>query len=92
MAQDNKYGHVTLERGNVPDDEPVFVFRAQDKILPVLLNFYFEKCKEYGSPQHHLDKIAVGLRQIIEWQSHNFTKVPTSDADAPQAHQPPPSH
>lgn len=85
MPQDNKYGHVTLEQGNIPDEEPVFIFRGQDKILPVILNFYFQKCREYGSPQHHLDLIADSTRQIIEWQANHFTKLPSSDAYAPQA-------
>lgn len=84
MPQSNKYGNVTLERGSIPDDEPVFIFRGQDKILPVVLNFYFAKCREMGSPQHHLDLIAESTRQVIDWQAQNFTKLPSSDAYAPQ--------
>jgi hypothetical protein len=84
MPQDNKYGKVTLEKGTVGEDEPVVVFRAQDKILPVLMNFYFQKCREMGSPQHHLDLIMASTREIIAWQAEHFTKLPTSDAYAPQ--------
>jgi hypothetical protein len=84
MPQDGKYGHVTLERGTIPDDEPVIVFRAQDKILPVILNFYYQRCREMGSPQHHLDLIAQRTREVIAWQAEHFTKVPSSDAFAPQ--------
>lgn len=36
MAVDRKYGRVTLERGTIGEDEPVVVFRAQDKMLPEL--------------------------------------------------------
>lgn len=84
MAQDNKYGKVTLEKGDIGEDEPVVVFRGQDKILPVIMNFYFQKCREMGSPQPYLDKIMESTRQIIEWQGSNFTQVPTSDDFAPQ--------
>jgi hypothetical protein len=82
MPQDNKYGKVTLEKGTVGETEPVFVLRAQDKIVPVLLNFYYQKCREMGSPQHHLEKIEESTHQIIDWQAKNFTKIPTSDDSA----------
>lgn len=38
MAKDNKYGNVQIE--GIPDDEPVFVLRAQDKFaLPTLFRY-----------------------------------------------------
>jgi hypothetical protein len=81
MAEDLKYGHVTLEHGHVPDDEPVVVFRARDKLLPRLLSMYFGLCKEAGSPQHHLDLITQRHIEISRWQDKNpgQVRVPRSD-------------
>jgi len=42
MGYDGKYGKVTTEHGNIPDDEPVIVFRGRDKIIPAMLRFYLE--------------------------------------------------
>lgn len=79
MAIDGKYGRVTTERGTIGEDEPVFVFRAQDRLLPNVLGFYYDICNSEGSPPHHLDGIARREQEIREWQSENTTKLPTSD-------------
>ena len=78
MAIDNKYGKVTLEKGNIGEHEPVFVFRAQDSILLEVLGDYRWRCRQQGSPQAHLDKIDESIKIIEGWQSRNFTKLPES--------------
>jgi len=41
MGLDGKYGKVTLEKKpNVPDAEPLFVLRAQDKLAAGAVKFY----------------------------------------------------
>jgi hypothetical protein len=80
MAVDGKYGHVTLERGDVGEDEPVVVFRAQDAILPDVLRYYRLRCAEQGSPQHHLNLLEETIRRVRGWQEGHPTKVPTSDS------------
>lgn len=79
MPLDNKYGKVTLEKGTVGEDEPVFIFRAQDKLLPDLLQAYYVLCSDVKSPARHLEKILEGKQQIEKWQEENFTKIPSSD-------------
>jgi hypothetical protein len=79
MAIDRKYGTVTLERGTIADDEPVVVFRAQDKLLPSVLRTYRMFCMNSGSPERHLDAIDGALAAVEAWQEDHFTKVPTSD-------------
>ena len=80
MPVDRKYGQVELEhQRSVEDDEPVFVFRAKDVILPKLLDIYFGMCREAGSPRTHLESIAAAREEILTWQAVNGTKVPTSE-------------
>jgi len=78
MAIDRKYGRVTLENGSISDDEPVVVFRAQDALLPDLLTVYAEMCRNAGSPQRHLDGIAIARDDVVEWQETHQTQVPQS--------------
>lgn len=78
MPIDSKYGRVQLERGTVGEDEPVFVFRAQDETLPELLAIYRKLCVDRGSPRRHLDSIDQGLHDIARWQQANHTQVPQS--------------
>lgn len=76
MAVEFKYGKVTLEKGTIPDDEPVVVFRAQDKMLPELLDAYHAMCVRDGSPIDHLVRIKETRARIVVWQREHKTKVP----------------
>jgi len=78
VAYDLKYGEVTLERGEVPKEEPVFIFRAQDKLLPEVLAFYLSICVRDGSPPVHLKNIEKNYNTIRDWQEIHFTKLPES--------------
>lgn len=78
MGIDGKYGRVTTERGTIGDDEPVVVFRAQDKMLPALMDAYRDMCADAGSPQLHLDLIEQSAANIRAWQADHFTQVPQS--------------
>ncbi len=78
MAIDRKYGHVTLERGTIDDDEPVVVFRARDQFLPDVLALYYEMCRNAGSPERHLEGIAITRDDVVEWQETHQTQVPRS--------------
>lgn len=42
MGQDLKYGKITTEHGSIPEDEPVFVLRAQDALALFALDAYGE--------------------------------------------------
>jgi hypothetical protein len=80
LAQDRKYGKVTLEHGDIGEDEPVFVFRAQDKLLPAVLAAYESLCADAGSPQHHLDLIRSQEAVIRQWQRDHPSRTPNSDS------------
>lgn len=80
MGIDGKYGRVTTERGTIGDDEPVVVFRAQDALLPRLLDIYRFLCEIAGSPSRHLKLIKETAQTVKGWQAQNKTKVPSSDS------------
>jgi len=78
MGIDRKYGNVTLEHGTIGADEPVVVFRAQDAMLPGLLDLYRQLCTEAGSPDHHLTGIDATKADIVAWQQDHHIQVPRS--------------
>lgn len=79
MARDLKYGEVVLEKGSIGEDEPVFVMRAQDRLVPQVLAFYRDLCVAQGSPEHHVQGIVDAGAEITVWQARNHTQVPRSD-------------
>jgi hypothetical protein len=80
---DGKYktsGDVTkLDGTPIPEDEPLMLFRGQDKLLPELLEKYNELCKNAGSPQDQLDKVAQQIEKIKQWQAANPNRLKTPD-------------
>lgn len=80
MAIDAKYGRVTLEHGNIGEDEVVVVFRAKDKLLPKVLMYYHLFCMKAGSPKRHLDLIWQSLQAVYAWQDEHETKTPDSES------------
>jgi hypothetical protein len=76
MPIEHKYGRVTTERGTIDEDEPVVLFRAQDKLLPSVLKEYLALCTKNGSPPKHLRGIEETWRRVVKWQADHHTKVP----------------
>lgn len=76
MATNAKYGHVTIEHGNIPDDEPVFIFRYKDKTLPVLVSFYAMLSGVAGSPDEFVADLLARVMEITVWQAENGSKTP----------------
>lgn len=81
MAIDSKYGRVTLEHGDVGEEEPVVVFRARDSLLPKILAYYHYLCIGAESPMRHLNLILKTRDTVMGWQRRHWaaTRVPTSD-------------
>jgi hypothetical protein len=79
MAIDRKYGRVTLERGTVGDDEPVVVFRAQDRLLPAVLDVYLVLGDMTGCDINHLDAIDEARQFVENWQGDHPDDVKIPD-------------
>lgn len=85
MGYDGKYGKVTTEHGDIPDDEPVIVFRGRDKMVPAMLRFYLDMCAENGSPQRHLDLVQRSAANIIQWQVEHSDQARQPDSERSRA-------
>lgn len=85
MGYDRKYGKVTTEYGDIPDDEPVIVFRGRDKMVPAMLRFYLDLCSTNGSPQRHLDLVQLAAAGIIRWQVEHKDQARQPDSERSRA-------
>lgn len=81
MGFDGKYGRVTTQYGDIPDDEPVIVFRARDMTTPDLLAYYLMRCVKKGSPMRHLELIIGSIERFRSWQRDNPDKVKVPDSE-----------
>jgi hypothetical protein len=81
MAIDSKYGRVQLERGTIGEDEPVVVFRAQDKLLLEVLRAYRARCVAVLAPMRHLESIDEAAASVAKWQRDHPTQIPQSASE-----------
>jgi hypothetical protein len=63
MAKEEKYGAIDIK--GIPEDEPVFVLRAQDVFAPVILKHYADlrDCASAGGG----NRIRVIREHFIDW-------------------------
>ena len=73
MGYDLKYGKVTLENKQIPDDEPVFVLRAQDKLAVVALVAYLEAAHVQSNMNAGaLDSLFQTLSNFRNWPNRKL--------------------
>jgi hypothetical protein len=60
------------------EDEPFFIFRAQDKNSPAILLLYETSCKASGCEPEIMRRIAVAREEFQVWQAAHahVVKVP----------------
>ncbi len=82
MGYDRKYGKVTTEFGNIGEDEPVVVFRAQDLTLPSVLENAWNIAKNMGAPERHIEILKNTQKTVMKWQQDNIekTRIPNSES------------
>ncbi len=65
MAQDNKYGTVTVSR--IPHDEPIFIFRAQDIFAGIILRLY-QALLRYSGQKEISDNVTRTIESFDDWE------------------------
>lgn len=80
---DGKYktdGNITkLDGTPIPDDEPLILFRAKDKLLPQLLEDYKKLCQDAGCQPQQIETLVPLIQQVKDWQTANQAKVKLPD-------------
>ena len=65
-----------MEQFPLGEDEPVFLFRAKDKLVPRVLEFYAELCEYKGCNADHVDGILQAKKNFEAWQESNEAVLP----------------
>ena len=71
MAIAGKYGRITTECGDIPEDEPVFLLRARDRQAIYAIAAYSRHCSQRNSPLAHLNDLARVIGVFADWQEAN---------------------
>lgn len=64
MAIENKYGDVDIK--GIPEDEPIFIFRAQDVFAALILRLY-QTMRRSAGDHHGADDIGLAIRRFESW-------------------------
>lgn len=80
---DGKYktdGNITKIDGTpIPDDEPLVLFRAKDKLLPQVLENYKKLCQGASCQPRQVETLGPLIQQVKDWQTANSGKVKLPD-------------
>lgn len=72
----NDYNRIQDPEGKIPQDEPVFLLRGQDKFAPVLLMQYSLLLELAGGYREDAQEISDHAMRMVEWQKNVKSKLP----------------
>ena len=75
FTRDDYNRRIIDTEGRIPDDEPVFLLRAQDAHAPDTLRFYAKLLKENGN-ESMAEELLAHARNMVIWQKSVKVKNP----------------
>jgi len=80
VGDDVKYGRITTERKDIPDDEPVILFRGQDIFTPQVALAYLAILEKNNLGQTPLAGLMRrGLARVQQWQGEHPDRIKIPD-------------
>lgn len=74
------YDRIQDPAGLIPEDEPVFILRGQDRLAPELLLLWAHRHELIGGHKDLANAVRLHAHRMLEWQQEHGFKV----ADAPE--------
>ncbi len=68
-----------LDGTPIPDDEPIILFRAKDKLTPQMLEAYKKLCLDAGCQPGQIESLDPMIEKFKNWQAANPDKVKLPD-------------
>jgi hypothetical protein len=68
--------HTSTCLAKAHDDEPVFVLRAQDKLAPMVIEFWAYLADKYGAPEQKIIEANELIAEMKSWRLVNRGKYP----------------
>lgn len=75
FTRDDYNKRIVDKANKIPEDEPVFLLRAQDKYAPSTLRFYAKLLEEDGNTEM-AEELRAHARNMIVWQKSVKVKTP----------------
>jgi hypothetical protein len=72
----NDYKRIQDPAGLIPEDEPVFLLRAQDKVAPETVEMWAQFADDAGAAPNITYAALKQAREMREWQKEHGCKVP----------------
>lgn len=60
----------------IPEDEPVFLLRAQDVVAPEVVSYWIELAKDSGALPNIIEAAKKHVGLMVEWQREHGMKIP----------------
>lgn len=70
------YDPIQDPRGLIPEDEPVFLLRAQDLTAPAVVEYWVMKAKDAGAAKTITEAAKNQAEAMREWQREHRIKIP----------------
>lgn len=64
-----------MEAQEVPQDEPIFVIRARDRLSLPALTYYKQLCAMDNCTKFHMDAMQAAIESFEDWQEMNEGKM-----------------
>lgn len=65
-----------IPQDKIPNEEPVFLLRAQDEFTPAVLVGYINLCNAWKMPPEFTTAVKIHLQKVRDWQSTVKMKKP----------------
>ena len=60
----------------IPEDEPVFLLRAQDKLAPEVVEYWADIAEQEGASENIVKAARAHVELMQKWQEKNGSKIP----------------
>jgi len=75
-ARDDYNGRIVDLENKIPEDEPVFLLRAQDAVAPQVVEFWADQAEGRGAKPDIVNAAHSQALEMIKWQETHAMKVP----------------
>lgn len=75
----SKYGRITAENKEIPEDEPLFIVRGKDRLAPALIEKYANLAEDYGASEEFVNEIWSLYWEMKDWQHAHPDRIKVPD-------------
>lgn len=75
-ARKDYQGRIQDSANLIPEDEPVFLIRAQDKLAPDIVEVWATGAEEEGAAPNIVEAARGHAEAMREWQEEHGSKIP----------------